>query len=518
MKNKIMGGLLICIGLLLTSCFKDTGNYDYADSEVITIGNVQKDTTIAQFAKLTIRPEVISNLAEAEFEYVYWVYDKNKGTQTPDTLLVGQKDLVDYTVSLEANEYNLIFQATNVKTGVKGFWETKLNVTTNSNHGWYILKSLGNTCDMDYYSMTGEKAENVLLMSSGRQLDGDRAERLTIGSNYEDSEDFDSKTNTFKKKTVLFPVSNRDAKAVELSTGKIISDFPQMFLEEPVGPYAPGMAFASGMAQFILNHGKVYNYGLHPSQPAVSKFSTEFARNEAFDDYRLSKYVIYAQPNFIVFDELTTSFVSVPGFGTYLWSLTDLPDTEVKANNNKMNLLWAGSKGLYSSVFRAVMQDQNDLSRKFIAHITCYGTNMSIKCDNLQADDPAYGASLFTINHSNAQLLYFVNGRTVYSRSSAAIPGANAPLDLTLPEGEIVFIKHVCPDVYAYPKPQESIDYLFIGTQKEDGTYELNGYKLNAGGTPEGKEPALRFSGEGRVGDVMFVFPSVQSTTFVPSY
>ena len=38
MKNKIIIGLILVIGVFLTSCFEDLGNYDYTSNEVITIG------------------------------------------------------------------------------------------------------------------------------------------------------------------------------------------------------------------------------------------------------------------------------------------------------------------------------------------------------------------------------------------------------------------------------------------------------------------------------------------------
>lgn len=47
-----------------------------------------------------------------------------------------------------------------------------------------------------------------------------------------------------------------------------------MFQEEPAEPYAPGMAFATSMAQFILNQGKVYYFW--PYTSALSKFSVDW--------------------------------------------------------------------------------------------------------------------------------------------------------------------------------------------------------------------------------------------------
>lgn len=512
MKKIIVSISVLILTVCFVACFEDKGSYDCVDREMITIENIQDSYSVIQFTdKLTILPEVTSSWPDAEFEYAYWVYDKGQGSQTPDTISVGQKDLVDYVVGLESKEYQLIFMATNVKTGIKAFKEATLNVTTSSNHGWYILKSLeGGKCDMDYYNIDGEGADNVLLASCNRQLEGDRAERLTVGNNYVDPND--SKNGVFQKTTVLFPVTDRDAVSVRLSTGKIINDFSELFQETPAVS-APGMAFASSMAQFILNDGKAYYFW--PYTSSLSKFSVELARNSTFDSYHLSKYLMYATPNSIGFDETTSSFVLIPGNGTMLMSAVDAKDTEVKANNSQMNLLWAGSKGLYDSEHYALMQDKNDLSQKFLAYVTCLGNSFSIKRDNLAASDPAFDATLFTLNHSSAKVLYFVNGREVYSRSIAATPGINSKLDIVVPEGEVTFIKHMPYSVYN--KPEESFDYLLIGTVN-GGRYEVGCYQLDAGGRPVGQEPSRRFVGEGTVGDVTFVFPNVQSTTFVPSY
>ena len=217
------------MSLLLISCFQDQGNYNYVDNEVIQISGILDRYTVVQFVDtLNLNPEITSNYADAEFDYIYWVYDEILPSESPDTLSAGTKNLENYIVGLESKVYKLIFQVTNTKTGVQAFHESELNVTTSSNHGWYIFKSLNGLCDLDFYNMSGEKSEDVLLLSSGRQLEGERAERLTVGTNYADPFDYDEGTNTFKKTTVLFPVSDKDAKAVKLSTGKILNDFSEM--------------------------------------------------------------------------------------------------------------------------------------------------------------------------------------------------------------------------------------------------------------------------------------------------
>ncbi len=504
----------IWMSLLLISCFQDQGNYNYVDNELIQISGILDRYTVVQFVDtLSLNPEITSNYADADFDYIYWVYDENLPSESPDTLSVGTKNLENYIVGLESKVYKLIFQVTNTKTGVQAFHESELNVTTSSNHGWYIFKSSNGLCDLDFYNMSGEKSEDVLLLSSGRQLEGERAERLTVGTNYADPFDYDEGTNTFKKTTVLFPVSDKDAKAVKLSTGKILNDFSEMFLEAPAEPYAPGMAFAGAMAQFITNNGQVYYYW--PYTSAMSKFAAKLEFNSDFEPYRLSKYIMYATPNPIAFDELSSSFVSIPGNSTYLIGMVDGTGTELSATENNMDLLWAGSKGLYDIEHYAIMSDKEDASQKYMAFLTCLGNTATIKLDCLLSDDPLYSASLFALNHSTTKFLYFVSENKVYARSIAAIPGVNSVLDLELPKGEIAFLKHIyCND---YANPANSMNKLLVGAINGDA-YEIKGYDLDAGGRPASAQASLHFTGNGCPGDVLFVFPGITSTTFVPSY
>lgn len=515
MFRKQLIGITILLGLFSVSCFPDKGNYDYVDKEIIQIDSINEYYNVEQFkTKLNIHPKVSSNIPNAQFEYAYWVYDKNVSQQVPDTLQVGEKDLNNYLITLESKIYKLIFYVKNKITGVSAYKESELNVTTSTNMGWYVFKSLNGKCDLDFYNKEGESVENILLTTSGRQLEGDKAERLTVGTNYADPEKLDPNTNLFQKTTVLFPVSDQDAKAVDLSTGKIINDFPQMFLDEPSGPYAPGMAFYSVTAQFILNQGKVYYYW--PYTSALSKFAVELARNASFDPYRLSKYVMLGTPNSIGFDEMSTSFVGIPaGNSTVLMTLLDAKGSKLSANYNSMDLLWAGSKGLYDAVHYAVVQDKNDKNRKLILYLTYVGNSLDIQYDSLSIDDPAFNSCLFTMNHASPKILYFVTDREVYARTVAAIPGVNSCLKLNIPDGDITFIKHMPYSVYG--KPEESFDYLFLGIVKSD-MYFVCGWELDSSGQPQSAEPSIRFSGTGCPGDVMYVFPGIQPTTFIPSY
>ncbi|WP_316819216.1 PKD-like family lipoprotein [Pedobacter nyackensis] len=510
MKTRILIIYLVSIALF-TSCKKDLGNYDYTASEVITISGIKTNYPVIQSVdKLNIIPEVSSNIEGADFEYVYFTYDLNKGGQDADTVLKNSKDLIDYVVGIESGRYALVFRARNKKTNVSGYFHSVLDVSTRFNDGWYVLKSEGNKSDMDYFNQAGEKIEDVVLSVNGRQLDGDVAHRIGVNDNYADPNKFLPNYNIFEKTRVLIPVTNKDAKAIKLSTGKILNDFPEMFLDKPVAPYSPSMYVANNLGQWILNNGKasfIYSYS-----SLLSKFGPELAMTNEFKDYRLSKYVVsngVYDP--IGFDELTSSFVAMSTSQTFFIPVGDQSGTEISAKNNNMKLVFAGAKALYDDFFYAVMQDKTSAQLKYIANVTgVSGKSFKIALDKLATNDPAFSAELFTLNHSLLKVMYFVSNNKVYARSVAGIPGRNTDLQISLPQGETAtFIKHI--------KYSNQFDYLIVGTTI-GGNYKVYLYPLNNLGEFSGQTPAKVFSGKGKAGDISFVFPSISQTTFPLTY
>ena len=68
---------IIWMSLLLISCFQDQGNYEYVDNEKIQISGILDHYTVVQFVDtLNLNPEITSNYPDADFDYVYWVYDE----------------------------------------------------------------------------------------------------------------------------------------------------------------------------------------------------------------------------------------------------------------------------------------------------------------------------------------------------------------------------------------------------------------------------------------------------------
>ncbi len=508
--------ILFSIALSLSSCFKDLGNYDYKEKEVITITGVEAIYNAVQMVdKLNITPTVTSNIPGAQFEYYYTIYETNVQNDIPtlDTIQKGSsKDLVNYTVTRKSMTYGLVFMAKNKTTGVVGFKNATLNVVTKFNDGWYIIKDQSNITDLDLYDNTGKLlVENVLLSVNGRQLKG-KAQAISVAINYKV---INPVTGSFANTKTIFPVSDNDAKAVILSTAVIAKDFKDMFYDVMEEPYAPTRFFGTNMGLWTTNKGRAYSIYAMSSNTGI--FGVEAPIDINYSPYHLSKYTVnHSMFGPLAYDETSSTFVLISSTsGNQLVATKNANGSNMSVKNNNKNLLYMGSRGLYSSYFFAVMQDKTDANIKFISKVEGFsgtsGPTLKFSNDTLATSDLAFNATMY---HSNQTLdiLYFVTNNIIYMRNVAAKGAANVQLAYTPAAGETVtFIKHIPNYSTYYPN-----NTLVVGTQSAT-KYKVRVFVLTSLGnvTPD---PIFTFEGNGRAADILFAFPNIGNTTFPCTY
>lgn len=503
--------IYVFVAASLTSCFKDLGNYDYTDKEVISITGIEESYTAIQLVdKLNITPTVTSN-KPAEFEYYYAVYETNVQGYAPvlDTIQKTGKDMVNYLVTKKAMTYGLVFMAKNKKTGVTGFFKSTLNVVTKFNNGWYVLKNNGDVCDLDLFDASNNKIENVLLAINGKQLKGN-ASCITVANNYKV---YDVATGRFVNTTTLFPVTDKDAMAVILSTAKIEHTFGEMFYDEISEPYSPSMFMATFQGLWTTNHGRAF--GIYGMSANTGKFGVEFPIDANYTPYNLSKYSAFSGSyGPLSFDETSSTFVIVPPFGSALIPAKNQSETEMSAFGNNKTILYMGSRSLYDTYFFAVMKDKTNPNTRFISKVDGFNSSSSVSLkitnDTLATNDLAFNASMYTANHS-LDIIYFVSGGKVYMRNVAAKRTTNVDLGISIPAGETIsFIKHI-------PKTSATtFNYFVVGTSVS-GNYKVRMYNVKSTGDVEAT-PALTLEGKGRAGDVLFTFPTISHSTFPSSF
>jgi len=514
MKKLLYTFYLSVVVLVLTSCFKDLGNYDFSESEVITITGIEDSYTCIQGVdSLSITPNVASNIAGADFEYSYIMYETNTQGYRPtqDTIQNSGKDLVKYPVSRKSATYSLVFIAKNRTTGVAGFAKSTLNVITKFNDGWYVIKDASDVTDLDLFDNTGKLlVQNVLLSINGRQLKG-KAQALNFVSNYNV---YDNVTGRFMSTKTIFPVSDIDAKAVVLSTATIVKNYDEMFYDEITEPYAPGFFFGTMAGLWTINQGRAYSIFTFANNVGI--FGAQSPIDANYSSYHLSRYsvnnMIYGP---LCYDENSTSFFAVPYGGSQLAAAKTATTSEMPASRCNNDLLYMGSRGIMNSYFFAVMQDRDNPAVKFISKVEGFtsstGPTLKFTNDTLSISDPAYNADIYTSNQS-MDILYFVSDNHIYKRNVASKGAANAQLGFNPPSGEsVTFIKQYLK--YSSYLPD---NLLIIGTESA-GRYKIRMFVVNTIGDIN-PTPLRILEGNGRAGDVLLVFPNISNNNFPVTY
>lgn len=166
--NKIF--IIFCLAGLLTSCYKDLGNYSYKEKTIITISDIPALIEVLGDAeKIVLTPTITSSdegLIKADnpnFEYKYTLqYASGGRMNTNDGLWLllnprGNRNL-DTIANLVPNTYLMLFSVKDKRTGVETTTTAQLKVTSTTYEGWFVLCEEGSEARvrMDFISKLGD--------------------------------------------------------------------------------------------------------------------------------------------------------------------------------------------------------------------------------------------------------------------------------------------------------------------------------------------------------------------------
>lgn len=146
MKNKIYL-LLGFFCLLLMSCYKDKGNYDYTELPEVSIENIKDSYSIAQLDTLVLSPEIITedNLYNDDDWYYIWrIYPKENSIDT-----IGQERILSYYFKEDPGVYHIYFTAINKQTELKYSKDIEINLAGVYMDSWMVLYEKNGECDFD---------------------------------------------------------------------------------------------------------------------------------------------------------------------------------------------------------------------------------------------------------------------------------------------------------------------------------------------------------------------------------
>lgn len=495
--------------LFMGGCYKDKGNYRYAENEVITTTGIEaRYNKIYLQDRLVIDPEVKSTVPGAEFEY-FWTISTSKET-SKDTVSHDKK--LDIPIDRDPNKtYWLVFGATNKNTGITAYTPAELIINTPFSYGFYVLKDDGKKSDVDLYNSDGSVFNNIINYVNEEQGIG-KAIRLSYSSN---TYVFDEESNSYKKIKVVNVMTDRGLIVLDASLASIVRKDQQCFFEQQ-SVISPAFMGESTYSQLLISNGKVYSISNQSSNSGKYGMSKKMPGGA---ESIISKYVHNDYlGHHLVFDENSSSFMFATNALNELLPAVDGSGTELSCSNNNKSLLYLGARApYYDRIAFAVMEDKTD-GKRLIARVDLNQRNkyiVSMTAENLDETDPAAHAQMYTVSLTE-EVLYFISEGALWCRNVAGKDGVNTK-QFTIPDGErVTLVKSL--------KYKEAgvIDLNHVVVATTDGS----GYKLrlfakttagNLNPSPDFEFPRDGFA-PGTVADVMYNSPKQISMTTIYSY
>ncbi|WP_316817131.1 PKD-like family lipoprotein [Pedobacter nyackensis] len=502
--------IFLLVGLFMSSCKKDLGNYDYKELEEITITGIE--TTYAKLTdvdRITLDPTVTSSVEAAEFEYLWGIYETNVTGRVPVMDTIAKTKALDYPVKLVAKEWVLVFRATNKKTGYSKYVKSRINVGTEYTRGWYVAKDDGIQADMDLFltpqTIVPERLrENVFSSVNGKKLEG-KAKLISFYHDYKSAV-----SGTMGNTRSIFLTTERDLSVVDVNTMKEIHDFNGLFYGAPQTK-APDFVANGSQSLYLANEGQLRGIGTMSGNTGV--FGERQLINSYDTPYRLSRFFMaYTLGSTVFFDEISSSFISSSGSGNVMTALVDAKETQMPAANTNKIMLFMGARSMSPFVGYAVLQDKTDPTKKTITKITRTSTTIDLQNEAIKVTDKIYNAERYALNDTDESIIYFTVGNEVWSRN---LSNGHELLQFTAAAGEeITFLRHRKYTGLNAEAPY-TYNYVMVGTTS-GGKYKVRMFAKTSGNLAS--DPAFVLEGNGIPRDVMYMAPLVGGFTYLTTY
>lgn len=504
---------VIVLALLVSSCYEDIGNYDYSDTEKITIEGIETSyDRISAVESIQINPTVTSTDPNANFDYFWAIYETSVQGYAPKLDTIAHTKALDYAVIQEAKKWVLVFGAVNKNTGLTETVTADLNVSTAFTTGWFVLKDDGSDSDIDQLltpdtivpTITGT---DVFSSINGYKLPG-KARLLSFISSYKS---FVANPSVATNTRTLVAVSEQDISFTYLNTMKEIRGFDEFSYEIPEKRDVNFFGYSPGQASYYtINDGQLYN--IYNMSANAGTFGLPATKNTSTDTYHLSDYAAVGMYVNLYFDEQSSSFITHLMGSSTLTQVGDAAVTDMSAKDTNKDLMYLGVTAPYGKMPHiAVLRDKTNTNQVIVATITGSYSKLSFANDTVEATSKLINATRITTNQDE-QLIYFVNGNQVWSRNLA---NGYEQKQFEAPAGEeITLLRH---RKYTTASDAKYIhNYVIIGTADSSGNYKLRFFRKSAGNL--NPESDFTVTGEGRAKDILFISPKVSEYTYGYGY
>lgn len=173
--------ILGVLGIIMFSCAKDKGNYDYAEINSVSVKTQDTAFVLQQMQELIINPvlqETIPNTGDA-YTYQWTVYPTvadpgMSGVQKeqPKPILLSQEKDLKTVITLSPSDYFLQYDVTNTRTGLKTIKRYLLTVNGAFYEGWLVMSNVNNKVQLSFIRKDDQSFLNPIQQINGFELEG----------------------------------------------------------------------------------------------------------------------------------------------------------------------------------------------------------------------------------------------------------------------------------------------------------------------------------------------------------
>jgi hypothetical protein len=400
-KQYIYSFLFLATAIVLGSCYKDKGNYDYTDiNKVVLKTNLDTVNVVLPDSlkvNLTIE-QTVANAADLSFEWVLYP------TATPLT-----RRTLDTTRNLKAKitelpgSYYLVVYAKDHNTGIEYQKRLYISVLSAYSEGWLVVEENNSACDISMITPVDTIFRNIYSAANNGQKLPTGTRRIP-------------EIRTGKDDQKVFIISPTDMVQVNTSDFVKIMNFPDFFWQAPT-VVKPQEYFVNGTEELLLNNGKIYGRSLGTS--GVNKLNLPPGGN-----YYIAPFETYSTAyGYTVYDTISQQFLKLDLNAFTLTPYSNPTGTPAFYMNN------IGKKLLYAELntntqWIAYFKNNNDDSLFAFAFNLSSSTYPAIKrYDGLNAPG-MLNARLF-VGSRSVTLLYYASGNSIYKldvEARSAVP------------------------------------------------------------------------------------------------
>ena len=507
MKRYINFFVIAIAAIFIVSCYEDEGNYDYEDIEKITIEGLAESYTVRLGVDELNVPIIVSSNEEGEMEYQWEIYEPTPDAQNPvhDTISY-EKDLL-VTINVSPKEYVLVLNVKNKLTGYTEIITSALKVVTTYTQGWYILKTTGETSDLDFWGTESADSymptsdvhvEDVLRQINGVSLKG-------VGRQVRVNTSIGMYLNGgwIKYNNTITALTDKDIAIVSTSDLIIAKDPDNICYEKP-GVIAPRFLLRVAYCYWFNNNGKIHV--LNASSGNQGTFAGAQPIDEMDSPYSMSKYGGIWSYGSVLYDELSCYFYKLDMYGKSCVKLTrDVTNNFPRENLSCLYLNKPGSSSGKPYYLYGVFEDRTTGKREIVQInlLNSYYDSASIADLVYKLDDTSVAskASLFTIAKNEDYMYMLGEDGNVWSKN---LKNGEEKMEVNTNGEKVTYIKEQYLNINEYYIANHKFTYLAVATTAGSGEYTVRLYEKSAGSVTS-QEPVMTFTGTGEVKDMTYL-------------